>query len=68
MPDNDNEDLRKLPFAAIFQNRCFEKLQYSQEKHVLESLSNKVAGLLKRDSNTCVFLRILRIFKAQLFL
>ena len=64
MPDNDNEDLRKLPFAAIFKNRCFEKLQYSQEKHVLESLSNKAAGLLKRDSNTCVFLRILRIFKA----
>ena len=42
-------------------------MQYSQETHVLESLFNKVAILLKRDSHTGVFLWKLRNFYKHLF-
>ena len=57
----------------LLQKRCSLKFRTIQKKiPVLESLFNKVAGLkaaalLKRDSNTGVFLRILRNFKEQPF-
>ena len=52
----------KQSFADVLQNRCSEKLdKFHRKIPVMESLFNKVAclrpvTLLKRDSNTGVFL------------
>ena len=58
---------QKQQYADVLQNRCSEKFRNIQRKiPVLESLYNKDAGLgcnfIKRDSNTGVFLLVLRNF------
>ena len=59
-------DIQKQPYVDVFQNKCSKRFRNIHRKTpVLESLFNKVADLvflLKRDSETAVFLLILRNF------
>ena len=63
--------LQKQLVAEVFQNRYSEKFHnISRKTSVLKSLFDKIADLnnfIKRDSNTIVFLWILRNFYEQLF-
>ena len=65
---------QKQPPKVFYNKRCFKKFRKIRKKTpVPESFFNKVAGLrsanlLKRDSDTCVFLWILRNLKEQFFL
>ena len=64
-----NANPQKQSSADVLQNRCYLKFRKFHGKgSVLESLFNNVATLLKRYSNTGVFLWNLRNFWKHLFL
>ena len=58
------EHKQKQPFAVLLQIRCLKKSQYSQENTVLESLFNKVVGLLSLKEDYCEYCDI---FKNSIF-
>ena len=62
------KSLQYQPYPGVLQNRCFEKCSNIHRKiSKLESLFNKVTGVMARCFNTGVFLWILRTFYKKLF-